>query len=330
MTIEYCNYLANQLVGLKGRNGSVYEPPELVELPRKGPIQAVRDKDGIVRLVNWYEFRKPLYGVPKSKGGTYVTASDLNKLFSIGITYGIQKVYGWKGRYGYGLGFDSGYPAMYMAGCVLRHSSGKKMLCRRNHAGEMPEAYEDTKDWKTFRHTPTFTLISAVPPSDLSSVTSLPFEKTTKNIVLGPLKIYPKDVGGLVFLYKSYVKAMARDVRRIAREICSCGNFRMKLSVYNDIYTNKIHKDAYIEVLHQESYVGNFGYQGEFLIRNPHKVVPWSSRQPCFVYIEYENGSTEGSDYAWVHGHGFQKVDTSSFELSLIKTIRGLTPPFVD
>lgn len=335
MTIDYCNFIANKLVALTGYNGAEYWPKEITW---EGPFNAIKDggdsikADGCVVLCNYLGFRGSQYGVPKSKGGLYVTPIDLTRLFSLGITYGINKVYGWKAHWNKidaGTSYVGGY-CKYGKGSVIRHSSGKKLVCRKDYPeAEPPEKYEDTEYWKTIRCDPKFYFDRKTfhVPSNFSSITTLPKENTTKSIVVGPLKISTADTGGFLFLYKSLgTTYINRD--KIENEICATGNFSMKLSVYNDIYTNRSHKDAYIEVLHQESYVGDFGYQGEFLIRNPHKVVPWSSRLPCYVYLEYDNGRTE-SDYlpsaaVWSGG-----ILENSEELMLAKIVRQLQPPTV-
>lgn len=305
MTIEYCNFIAHKLVGLY--TGGEYEPPE---------ISDAWMSTGLFRIA---------YGKPKSKGGKYVTAEDMDKLFSIGISYGIQKVIGWKTHWdATRMTAIGGYPK----GSVIRHNSGKKMISRRDYnRGEPPESYEDTTSWKTIRCATEFYFDRSTDHSAgvVLNSTTLPEEPTTKNIVVGPLLVNKGDTGGFVFLYKlrRFLKFGSLSEEKPIN-ICSSGNFRMKLSVYNDIYTNSSHKDAYIEVLHQEEHLDQietrYRWHIEALFRNPHKVIPWSVRLPCYVYLEYENGQRA------YEGQGGWKFTE---DLALAKIVRKLQPPTV-
>lgn len=296
MTLALCDYLASTIrdgasvqSGIaENINSSLFNKAERgrVTIPPHTWLQKDIDSD-IYVCHGGFDSQ---YEKPHGKGGRYATLEDIRNLFSIGIEHGRAKALGSKPHYDADFALAiGGYPK----GSIVYTDEGIRMVSRRGQNYQAPQA-DGTTDRFWARVDPTATFY---PGWDVRSVVRLesgvvlPTEPTTTNFLAA---VIPADnVGRIVVFTYSAMCSIYSDGRTSYDfvNLCIQGRMSVRLSLYDDIYTNPSHADEYIEVLSCETHrVSISGVTDLIAIRSPHMAVPLHPKKTYYVFVGYENG----------------------------------------
>ena len=290
MTLEFCNELARQIA----------EAPNLQDdIDCSSLYSDVFQKVGNTSMVDCQNGFDSRYEVPASRGGKYVTLSDLRNIFHIGIEHGKKKIAGWRARWDEEFcNAIGGYPI----GSILRTQSGIRMISRvGDNKTKVPEDGKTISEWKRCEPTALFGDDYYRYRNGISIIGELPIRPVTESRLIATYHCEQSQLA--IFTYQ-YLCATPRGA--VAMSLCKNGNndssMRLKMSQYPDIYTNEEHSDDYIELLcHQvvrpdESWPHWLKTWMDF--RSPHKVVPLKAGVTYYFFIEYENGCANTNNWA--------------------------------
>lgn len=295
MTAKFCNLLRDQLISLPFSSNEIVESSPVFQ----------KDRNGVFNLYGGfgpkYEYPKWNYAPYQHEVGAYATLDDLRNLFTIGIEHGRQKAIGWKNRWDANFcNSIGGYPG----GSIVYTDDGVRMFSRKTVSGNYAKPPSDGKtneNWVNSDARPDFS-----PGFDFSDIISfdegvrekIPTTPTTTKFIAATISpgIW---IGGLnntisMFVFTYLASFRTNKGYEVAIDLCSEGHMSMKLSPFNDIYTNPKHKDEYIEVLSctnmQVKPYKDMGITWSTQIRAPHKAIPINHKNTLYLYLEYENG----------------------------------------
>lgn len=292
MTAKFCNLLRDQLISLPFSSNEIGESSPVFQKDRYGVFNLY---DGFGTK---YEYPKWNYAPYQHEVGAYATLDDLRDIFTIGIEHGRQKAIGWKNRWDANFcNSIGGYPG----GSIVYTDDGVRMFSRKTVSGNYAKPPADGKtneNWVTSDARPYF-----YPGFDFWDAISfdegvrkkIPTTPTTTKFIAATIPPLGGNISGdemLVFTYLAFFST--KKGSSVAIDLCSKGHMSMKLSPFNDIYTNAKHKDEYIEVLSctnmQVKPYKDSGITWSKQIRSPHKAIPRNPKGALYLYLEYENG----------------------------------------
>lgn len=301
MTSSLCDYLASMIRdGASVQSGiaetigsSLFNKAERgrVTIPPYTWLQQDIDSD-IYVCHGGFDSR---YENPHGKGGRYATLEDVRNLFSIGIEHGRAKALGSKPHYDADFSLAiGGYPK----GSIVYTDEGIRMVSRRGQNYQAPQS-DGTTDRFWARVDPTATFYPGWDVSSgvrLESGVVLPTEPTTTNVLAAVItadKGHTSPGRIVVFTHSAtyYVNHAGRTSYEFV-DLCGQGRMSVRLSLFDDIYTNPSHADEYIEVLSAEANAVPITSEvsAPITIRSPHMAVPLHPDKTYYVFVGYENG----------------------------------------
>lgn len=292
MTAKFCNLLRDQLISLPFSSNEIGESSPVFQ----------KDRNGVFNLYGGfgpkYEYPKWDYAPYQHEVGAYATLDDLRNLFTIGIEHGRQKAIGWKNRWDANFcNSIGGYPG----GSIVYTDDGVRMFSRKTGSGNYAKPPSDGKtneNWVNSDARPVF-----APGFDSWDAISfdegvrkkIPTTPTTTKFIAATISPANNHVyrGDEMQVFTYMASFGTNKGYSVSIDLCSEGHMSMKLSPFNDIYTNPKHKDEYIEVLSCTNVHLNpkdIGMFGSTQIRAPHKAIPINHKNTLYLYLEYENG----------------------------------------
>ena len=262
----------------------------------RGSSNVINDNNGASSIVYCKHGFDERYEKPESKGGRYVTLSDLRNMFTIGVEHGRNKILGWKNRY------NSAFAAAiggYPRGSIVRTNDGIRMISRiPNNNSALPEDGESNNYWK--KVIPTKWLSEVNTKVGYSLYTSIRLKKTIPSWSnMGSMHTKFNEIvaeftpdwstGLVIFTYACYCENTKKQY--LYGNLDCAGSMSMKISKYSDILTNPDHADDYIEVLHSDSYtiedIPGIGFPVKCRRRKPHQAIPLKPGVKYYIYLEY-------------------------------------------
>lgn len=237
------------------------------------------------------------YGKPFSKGGKYVTIDDFRMLFALGVQHSRRKLMGWRPQYDEVFcRYIGGYPRLSR----LTSTSGKTMISRKgNNLVEPPADGKENEDWTPAIPKPTLSSSLASRNILYGVEFTLPYGPQTVKRMIGsfvPGEDIPKQwrtEGGVIYTFERTIHADVYESGRlvgISELLCGEGNMRLKISKYDDIYTNESHKDMYVEVLSTYHIKSPTYTYITHRVETPNKTLPLKNDIRYYLYLEYDDG----------------------------------------
>lgn len=301
MTLALCDYLASTIrdgasvqSGIaENINSSLFNKAERgrVTIPPYTWLQEDIDSD-IYVCHGGFDSQ---YEKPHGKGGRYATLEDIRNLFSIGIEHGRAKALGSKPH------FDADFAKTiggYPKGSIVYTDGGIRMVNRLGQNTIHGPQADGTTDRFWARVDPTATFYPGWDVHSgvrLESGVVLPTKPTTTNFLAAVItadKVHTSPGRIVVFTYSAtyFIYSDGRTFTDFVN-LCIQGRMSVRLSLYDDIYTNPSHADEYIEVLSCETHrVSISGVTDSIAIRSPHMAVPLHPDKTYYVFVGYENG----------------------------------------
>lgn len=277
----------DKLVQILSDAPSIYDSPPTIQ---KGASAFQNSTIGD----NIYDCRKGFgreYGKPASKGGRYMTLTDLRMMYYLGVEGGKQMLNGWKPFYDEQFCRSiGGYPK----GAIIRYPDGRKMVSRiENNLQPLPEKYETNRYWAVVRPMQTWRNHTGDGSDDLvyPPLNFIPPQEKTTAVYCIPADFMYSALYHIPLYF--YVPIKREDSPGswwfLESTLCTVGEFELRMSRYDDIYTNKNHSNNYITIgkimpLRVNQYMSR---NGEAISR----LIPISAGR-WYFYFDYKDGCT--------------------------------------